>query len=243
MRIKFFTMGSAAVLAIGLAACSDEAAGDKADIKPEETNAEEVPGDTEAAEEADKAEQTDLVEPSENTVAGDTDETEDAEATDEKPEATGEEISGEQKQMALESLNGIVEDAEKGMVYRFASGFTVGESTREEVYAEISEPEEQAGGFDFYHGSMGQASYQIKYDENGVIKEARYFGTNVERQTNLGGITEPDLLEQIGEPDEKREIPDTGETNIVYFIGDYELQFILGEDGSADHVNLLKKSN
>ncbi|GKW45549.1 DUF4309 domain-containing protein [Planococcus sp. NCCP-2050] len=217
MRIKFFTMGAAAVLAIGLAACSDEAAGE--------------------------AGQSDLVEPSENAVAGDTDETEDAGATDEKPEETGEEISGEQKQMAIETLKGIVKDAEKGVVYRFASGFTVGESTREEVYAEISKPEEQTGEFDFYHGSMGQASYQIKYDENEVMQEARYFGTNVERQTNLGGITKEDLIKEIGKPEEERAISATGETNIVYQIGDYELQFILGEDGTADHVNLLKKSN
>lgn len=240
MRIKFFTMGAAAVLAISLAACSDEAAGDKADIKPEETSAEEMPDDTEAAEEA---EQTDLVEPSENEIAGDTDETEDAEANDEETGSAGEEIPDEQKQMAIETLKGIVKDAEQGMVYRFASGFTVGESTREEVYAEIAEPEEQAGEFDFYHGSMGQASYQIKYDENDVMQEARYFGTNVERQTNLGGITKEDLMKEIGKPEEERTISATGETNIVYHVDDYELQFILGEDGTTDHVNLLKKSN
>lgn len=199
-----------------------------------------MPDDTEATEEA---EQADLVEPSENTVAGDTDETEDAGATDEKPEATSEEISGEQKQMAVETLKGIVKDAEKGMVYRFASGFTVEESTREEVYAAISEPEEKAGEFDFYHGSMGQASYQIRYDENDVMQEVRYFGANVERQTNLGGITKEDLIKEIGKPEGERTISAAGETNIVYHVGDYELQFILGKDGTVDHINLLKKSN
>lgn len=238
MRTKIFSMGAVALLAFGLVACSDEPE-DQADVTTEETVAEKMPDDTETAEEA---EQPDSVETSEDAVAGETNETEDAEAADGETEST-EEIPDEQKQMAIETLKGIVKDAEQGTVYRFASGFTVGESTREEVYAEISEPEEQAGEFDFYHGSMGQASYQIAYDENDVMKEARYYGTNVERQTNLGGITKEDLLKEIGEPAEERTISATGETNVIYYLGDYELQFILGEDGTTDHVNLLKKSN
>lgn len=236
--MKIFSTGAVALLAFGLAACSDEPE-DQADVKTEEAIAEEMPDDTETAEEA---EQPDSVETSEDAVAGETNETEDAEADDGESEST-EEISDEQKQMAIETLKGIVEDTEKGIVYRFASGFTVGESTREEVYAEISEPEEQVGEFDFYHGSMGQASYQIAYDEDDVMQEARYYGTNVERQTNLGGITKEDLLKEIGEPAEERTISATGETNVIYYLGDYELQFILGEDGTADHVNLLKKPN
>ena len=95
--------------------------------------------------------------------------------------------------------------------------------------------------FDFYHGSMGNASYQIAYDEKDVMKEARYFGTNVERQTNLGGITKEDVLKYAGEPVEERKIPSTGETNLVYHIGSYELQFVLVKNGTTDHVNLLKK--
>lgn len=230
---KFFTFGAMATLTIGLMACSDTETGNAANSSGVEEAAvgSEEPVEEPAAPSPEKQESTDE---EENTTAGELSETD---RDDEE-----EEISDEQKQMAIDTLNGIVEDAEKGVVYRFSSGFIVGESTRDEVYAEISEPEEQVGEFDYYHGSMGQASYQIKYDENDVMEEARYFGTNVERQTNLGGIARADLIEQIGEPAEEREIPDTGETNIIYYMGNYELQFIIGEEGSTDHVNLLEKA-
>ena len=201
---KIFILGSASLLSLSLAACSDTSA--------KETGASEKTDKTTSA-------QTESAENNEN----------------EEPEMD------EQKEMAIDTLKEIVKDAESGIVYRFSTGFKIGESTRKEVYAAISEPEETLGEFDFYHGSMGQASYQIAYDKNNVMKEARYFGTNVERQTNLGGITREDLLEYIGEPASEREIPDTGETNIVYFVGDYELQFILAKDGTTDHVNLLEK--
>lgn len=142
-----------------------------------------------------------------------------------------------QKEMALDTLAKIVEDAKIGRVYRLSNGIYVGKTTRKEVTDVIGEPEEK-DTFDHYHGSMGNASYGLAYDGKGILTEARYFGTNVERQTNLGGITTEDLIEQLGEPDQKREISSTNETNFIYQVGEFELQFVMKKDGTVDHVNL-----
>lgn len=226
---KTIAFSGAAMLAISLAACN-EANDESADQESINEPSQETSEETDAGSPPEEAEQ---VEPDDT-------------AADEKPaESTKNEeqvdVDDEQKQMALEVLDGLVKNAENGIVYRLSDGFKVDESSRDEVYAAIGEPEEQLDGFDFYHGSMGNASYQIAYDENDVMKEARYFGTNVERQTNLGGITRDDLLEHIGEPVEERDVPATGETNIIYHIADYELQFVMAEDGTTDHVNLLER--
>ncbi|WKA50424.1 YjgB family protein [Planococcus liqunii] len=214
---KLFWLGSAATLALSLAACSEASSNEDVPKSHTEEHSTETVEETAAAEpEQEKAEE------SESGV--------------EEPV-----VDDEQKGMAIDTLKEIVKNAETGIVYRFSDGFQVGKATRDEVYAAIGEPEEQVDEFDFYHGSMGNASYQIAYDKNNVMEEARYFGTNVERQTNLGGITKKDLLEHVGEPAEERKIPATGETNLVYHAGDYELQFVLAKNGTTDHVNLLKK--
>lgn len=157
----------------------------------------------------------------------------------EEDEKDGETVEQEQKQMALDTLQGLAKDAEKGKVYRLSEGIRVGHSTRAEIADKIGEPEEQ-DDFDHYHGSMGNASYDLAYDESGILKEARYFGTNIERQTNLGGITEEDLIERLGEPHEVHTIPETTEKNYRYHIEEFELQFIMGKDGKVDHVNLKR---
>lgn len=146
-----------------------------------------------------------------------------------------------QKQMALDTLQGLADDAEEGKVYRLADGIYIGKTNKDDIEELIGEPEKQ-DEYDHYQGSMGNASYDLAYDENGVLKEARYFGTNVERQTNLGGITADDLIEQLGKPVEVHPITATGETNYRYHFDDFELQFIIGEDGKTDHVNLLQWS-
>ena len=46
---------------------------------------------------------------------------------------------------------------------------------------------------------MGHPGYAFGYDSNHIISEIRYFGTNVERQTNLGSITEINLKKQLGQ--------------------------------------------
>ncbi|WP_336823248.1 DUF4309 domain-containing protein [Sporosarcina sp. USHLN248] len=145
-----------------------------------------------------------------------------------------------QKDLSLEMLNNLYEDAKKGKVYKVPNGIYVGKTTRKEVVNRIGEPEEQ-DDYDHYHGSMGNASYAFRYNQNEILQEARYFGTNVERQTNLGGITEKDLREQLGNPHELRTIDATNETNFIYDLNRYELQFVIGEDGTASHVNLKVK--
>lgn len=213
---KLFWLGSAATLAFSLAACSEVSSNEAVPKNHTEEHSTETVEETAAEPEQEKAEES-------------------------KSEMEEPVVDDEQKGMAIDTLKEIVKNAESGIVYRFSDGFQVGKATRDEVYAAIGEPEEQVDEFDFYHGSMGNASYQIAYDKNNVMEEARYFGTNVERQTNLGGIAKKDLLEHVGEPAEEREIPATGETNLVYHVGDYELQFILAKDGTTDHVNLLEK--
>ncbi|MGI2327864.1 DUF4309 domain-containing protein [Planococcus sp. YIM B11945] len=226
---KIFAISTVSLLIFGLAACNDtrgkeaEPSHKTVETTQEQPKEEEEEFATEEAE-ADPAQESET-NSNENTEAAD----------------SGDEISAEQKEMAIETLKGIVKDAENGIVYRFSDGFKVGESSRKEVYAAISEPEERLGDYDFYHGSMGQASYQIAYDDQDIMKEARYFGTNVERQTNLGGIAREDIVEHVGKPAEEREISKTGETNMIYFIGDYEVQFVLAKDGTTNHVNLLEK--
>ncbi len=142
-----------------------------------------------------------------------------------------------QKEMAIDTLAGIVEDAKTGQVYRLSNGIYIGVTTRQEVIELIGGPEEK-DTFDQYHGSMGNPSFDLAYDEKGILTEARYFGTNVERQTNLGGIRTKDLIDLLGEPVEKREITSTNETNYIYKVEGFELQFIMKNDGTTDHVNL-----
>lgn len=165
-------------------------------------------------------------------------EDEDDKKSSEQDSAEEQSIEKEQKQMAIDTLNGLVEDGKKGEVYHLNDGFYVGKTTQTDVYNTIGKPERQ-DTFDRYTGSMGQASYDLRYDENGLLVEARYLGTNVERQTNLGGITSKDLKEHLGEPDEKRTLKVTHQNSYIYKLGKYEIQFILNEKDQADHVNLL----
>ncbi|WP_153721113.1 DUF4309 domain-containing protein [Sporosarcina cascadiensis] len=149
----------------------------------------------------------------------------------------------EQQQMAINMLKELTNDAKKGIVYRQGTQWIIGKTTREEIHQEIGEPEEMKGDFEHYHGSMGSPSIAFKFDGNEVLEEARYFGTNIERQTNLGGITEIILYQELGDPADTHLIEATGETNIMYQPGHYELQFIIGKDGTADHVNLKKRDS
>lgn len=92
---------------------------------------------------------------------------------------------------------------------------------------------------------MGQPGYGFAYNKDNTISEIRNFGTAVERQTNLGGIT-PDLLKkQLGRADKILKDPGTGEKDYVYKTGRYELHFVIGDnpiisgyDQTVNHVNL-----
>ncbi|MCJ8007454.1 DUF4309 domain-containing protein [Lederbergia wuyishanensis] len=167
-------------------------------------------------------------------------ESEDKQVKEEQSDNQSTSVENEQKQMALDTLKELLEEAKDGRVYKLASEIYVGKTKRNEVYDLIGEPEEK-GDFDRYHGSMGYASYDLAYDDKDVLKEARYRGTKVERQSNLGGITVNDLKKQIGEPDEIREISMTDEKNYIYRFGQYEFQFVMNADGAANHVILLKQ--
>ena len=147
-------------------------------------------------------------------------------------------IDKEQKQMAIDTLNGLVSEGKKGKVYHLNDNFFVGKTTQTDVFNAIGKPELQ-DTFDRYTGSMGQASYDLRYNEKGILVEARYLGTNVERQTNLGGITSKDLVDQLGKPDEKRTLNETEQVSYIYEFGSYEIQFIINEKDQADHVNLV----
>ncbi|MDY0395725.1 YjgB family protein [Virgibacillus halophilus] len=151
-------------------------------------------------------------------------------------------------QEAAKTLNNIYDQAYIGQMPREVHGLTVHKSTKEDVHQKLGEPEEPAtkdNPFDRYHGSMGNPSYAISYDKNDKVNEIRNFGTNVERQTNLGGITPAVLSEQIGSPDKILDVPDTNELDYVYKTDDYELHFVIGDNPiikghkqTVNHVNL-----
>ncbi|MFP3886817.1 DUF4309 domain-containing protein [Priestia filamentosa] len=149
-------------------------------------------------------------------------------------------IKDEQKQMALNTLLGLYSKAQEGKVYGgFSDQFVVGETTRTEVYNSIGKPYSVEGNFKHYSGSMGQASYDFSYDKKGVLKEVRYFGTNVERPTNLGGITPDMMIKHLGKEDRTHIITGTNETNHIYDLGDYALEFVESADHTISHVNLV----
>ncbi|TCP21701.1 uncharacterized protein DUF4309 [Scopulibacillus darangshiensis] len=121
----------------------------------------------------------------------------------------------------------------------------INKSTKKDVHNRLGNPEKVDGQFDLYSWEMGQPGYGFAYNEDNTISEIRNFGTGVERQTNLGGIT-PDLLgQQLGIADKILKVPGTDETDYVYNTGDYELHFVIGDnpiingfDQTVNHVNL-----
>lgn len=149
--------------------------------------------------------------------------------------------SSTENQKAVETLNNLYDSAFLGEMPGLVYGLKINDSTKGDVHKKIGLPEEPANKdnpFDRYHGSMGQASYAFAYHKDGTISEIRYFGTQVERQQNLGGITPAVLSKQIGSADKILSVPDTNEIDYVYQTGKYELHFVVGSDQKVDHVNL-----
>ncbi|MCM3757102.1 DUF4309 domain-containing protein [Sporosarcina aquimarina] len=235
------------LLSGGLAACSASPTDETTDSTQQEMG-DSVQNETggNAAGQNDEEEQTSNNEQSEADETQDSqnsEETTSSEADENKDhsshESTADEsIDKEQKKMAIDTLNDLVLDGKKGKVYHLNDNFYVGKTTQTDVYNTIGKPERK-DTFDRYTGSMGQASYDLRYNEKGLLVEARYLGTNVERQTNLGGISSKDLVEQLGNPDEKRMLEDSNQTSYIYELGSYEIQFVMTEKDNADHVNLL----
>lgn len=98
---------------------------------------------------------------------------EDDKKTSEQDSAEQQSIEKDQKQMAIDTLNGLVEDGKKGIVYHLNDGFYIGKTTQTDVYNTIGKPERE-DTFDRCTGSMGQASYDLRYDKKGLLVEARY---------------------------------------------------------------------
>ncbi|MFB5267754.1 YjgB family protein [Paenibacillus enshidis] len=155
--------------------------------------------------------------------------------------ATSDSVSAEQKQMAIDTLNSFYKPALKGQFPGAVSGFTIGKTKRTEVIKKFGEPAEKSGNFEWYTANMGNPGYAFAY-KSGVINEIRYFGTNVERQTNIGGITISMLWQQWSKPTHSTTIRNSGKQQIkvTYLRGDYKLDFIFNSRTDLDHINLTK---
>ena len=82
--------------------------------------------------------------------------------------------------------------ATKGQFPDF-NGFTVGVTTKDNVILAMGrapEPGTDSDAFDVYHAEMGHPGYAISYKLN-RIREMRYLGTNVERQSNMEASPKP----------------------------------------------------
>ncbi|NIK68647.1 MULTISPECIES: YjgB family protein [unclassified Paenibacillus] len=148
---------------------------------------------------------------------------------------------------AFQTLMSFYKPALNGQFPNF-HGFTIGSTTHASVIKAIGEaesPAKDSDGFDVYHAEMGHPGYAISY-KLGKIKEMRYFGTNVERETNLGGITVKMLTQHWGTPDESVLIKSgkTVQKKITYVRGKYQLEFIFdGTSGTGlNHINLVNKT-
>ncbi|MEC0329105.1 YjgB family protein [Paenibacillus macerans] len=146
---------------------------------------------------------------------------------------------------ALQTLNRFYKPALQGQ-FPGLEGLTLAKSTHEDVIKAIGEPEMPAkasNAFDFYHAEMGHPGYAISYKGN-KIQEMRYFGTNVEREANIGGITVKMLVQQWGAPHSST-VFKTGsieQKKIVYIRGAYQLEFIFNSSTNLDHINLVYKA-
>ncbi|MFF2909056.1 YjgB family protein [Paenibacillus sp. NPDC057934] len=146
-------------------------------------------------------------------------------------------------EQALKTLNSFYKPALKGQFPGSVSGFTVGKSTRQDVYKLFGEPEQKgnnADAFELYHAEMGHPGYAFSYKLD-KIREMRYFGTNIERQTNIGGITMSMLKKNWFAPNATTIIKNgkLKQTKLTYVRGDYKLEFIFNSSTDLDHINLL----
>ncbi|QYX44707.1 YjgB family protein [Bacillus inaquosorum] len=153
-------------------------------------------------------------------------------------------LSENTNQSAAELVKNLYSTAYTGEMPQQAQGLTVNKSTKGDVHAALGEPKRPSGGdnrFDLYHWNMGQPGYGFSYHKDMTISEIRYFGTGVERQLNLGGVTPEVLQNEIGPANRVLTVPFTDEIDYVYDTGRYELHFVIGKDQTADHVNLKAK--
>ena len=149
----------------------------------------------------------------------------------------------------VKTLNSFYKPALKGQFPGAVSGLTVGESTKRDVIQQIGEPSKPGKyptSFDLYSANMGNPgyafSYKSKYYSN-KIQEIRYFGTNVESQTNIGGITMKMVKQNWYAPSSVSKFNNGGitQTKLTYNRGDYKIEFIFNSSTDLDHINLLEK--
>jgi hypothetical protein len=153
--------------------------------------------------------------------------------------------SPEDAAKALKTLNSFYKPALNGRFPGSVSGLKIGVSTRKEVLGKIGQPDQprrNAAGFDSYTSNMGHPGYAIAYKLN-KIREMRYFGTHVERQTNIGGITKKLLIHKWGMPSNSVTIRNGSlvQQKITYYRGKFKLAFIFNSSTNLDHINLLKR--
>ncbi|REE67599.1 uncharacterized protein DUF4309 [Paenibacillus taihuensis] len=154
-------------------------------------------------------------------------------------------LSAEDAASALKTLNSFYKPALNGRFPGAVNGLKIGVSTRQNVLALIGQPDKtrtNADGFDQYNANMGHPGYAIAYKLN-KAREIRYFGTNVERDTNIGGITKRMLLGKWGKPSKSNVIRNGSlvQQKITYNRGTYKLAFIFNSSTNLDHINLLKR--
>lgn len=145
----------------------------------------------------------------------------------------------------LKTLNSFYKPALKGQFPGVVSGLTVGKSTKQDVIQRIGEPTQPGkytSSFDIYGANMGNPGYAFSYKSN-KIQEMRYFGTNVERHTNIGGITISMVKRNWYAPSSVDMFKNgkKTQTKLTYNRGDYKIEFIFNSSTDLDHINLLKK--
>lgn len=147
--------------------------------------------------------------------------------------------------MALKKLNSFYKPALKGEFPGNAAGFVVGVTKRSEIIEKFGPPDvtrTSVNGFDRYTANMGNPGYAISYKASGVLKEIRYFGTNVERQTNIGGMTIAMVKKAWYAPVSQTTIKNDNstQTKLTYKRGDYKIEFIFNNSIELSHINLIK---
>jgi hypothetical protein len=146
-------------------------------------------------------------------------------------------------------LNSFYKPALKGQfpddLNKLSKGLTLGKTKRDELIDIFGQPYASGTGanaFDEYESSMGQPGFAFSYKKN-KLQEMRYFGTGVERQTNLGSITQHMLMKQWGMPNSTSTIKagKITQKKMVYIRGKYQLEFIFNSSTDLNHVNLTFK--
>ncbi|MGG1245996.1 YjgB family protein [Bacillus spizizenii] len=153
-------------------------------------------------------------------------------------------LSENTNQSAAELVKNLYNTAYTGEMPQQVQGLTINKSTKGDVHAKLGEPEPPSRGdnrFDLYHRNIGNPGYGFSYHKDMTISEISYFGTGVERQLNLGGVTPEVLRNEIGPANRVLTVPFTDEIDYVYDTGRYELHFVIGKDQTAEHVNLKAK--